>query len=115
MGGGFQLKTFFIICRYRFSSGNSNILAKIVEVQNIISIRNIGKCEGSLYVFSLDCWEIAFEHITDLLWLGSGAQGAVFRGKYKGYEVAVKKVRNYQETEIRHLRRLNHPNIIKFK
>nr|KAG5713709.1 hypothetical protein BaRGS_024336 [Batillaria attramentaria] len=62
-----------------------------------------------------DDWEIPFESITDLQWLGSGAQGAVFLGKLFGEEVAVKKVRDIKETDIRNLRKLNHPNIISFK
>ncbi|XP_043220100.1 mitogen-activated protein kinase kinase kinase 13-A-like [Amphibalanus amphitrite] len=60
-------------------------------------------------------WEVPFEHISDLQWLGSGAQGAVFRGSLRGETVAVKKVREHKETDIRHLRRLNHPNIVQFK
>lgn len=63
----------------------------------------------------VDGWEIAFESIYDLQWLGSGAQGAVFRGQLNNEQVAVKKVRDLKETDIRHLRRLNHPNIIAFK
>lgn len=47
--------------------------------------------------------------------MGSGAQGAVFLGKFHGEEVAVKKVRDIKETEIKHLRKLKHPNIITFK
>ncbi|KAL5006161.1 hypothetical protein ScPMuIL_017319 [Solemya velum] len=62
-----------------------------------------------------DDWEIPFENITDLQWLGSGAQGAVFLGKLCGEDVAVKKVRDVKETDIRNLRRLNHPNIISFR
>lgn len=62
-----------------------------------------------------DEWEIAFESISDLQWLGSGAQGAVFSGKYKNTTVAVKKVRDQKETDIKHLRKLNHPNIVQFK
>ncbi|XP_033728080.1 mitogen-activated protein kinase kinase kinase 13-A-like [Pecten maximus] len=62
-----------------------------------------------------DDWEIPFENITDLQWLGSGAQGAVFLGKLNGEEVAVKKVRDVKETDIKNLRKLNHPNIITFK
>ncbi|XP_012941530.1 mitogen-activated protein kinase kinase kinase 12 [Aplysia californica] len=62
-----------------------------------------------------DDWEIPFESITDLQWLGSGAQGAVFLGKLCNEEVAVKKVRDVKETDIRNLRKLNHPNIISFK
>jgi len=60
-------------------------------------------------------WEIPFEEISDLSWLGSGAQGAVFLGRLNDKQVAVKKVRNASETDILHLRKLSHPNIIKFK
>lgn len=60
-------------------------------------------------------WEIPFEAIKDLEWIGSGAQGAVFSGKLLNEMVAVKKVRDDKETDVRHLRKLNHENIIKFK
>lgn len=60
-------------------------------------------------------WDIPFEHISDLEWLGSGAQGAVFKGKLRGSWVAVKKVRDVKETDIKHLRKLNHQNITQFK
>ncbi|XP_034656483.1 mitogen-activated protein kinase kinase kinase 13-B isoform X1 [Drosophila subobscura] len=60
-------------------------------------------------------WEIPFESITDLEWLGSGAQGAVFSGTLKNEIVAVKKVKELKETDIKHLRKLDHENIIKFK
>lgn len=60
-------------------------------------------------------WEIPFEHISNLEWLGSGAQGTVFSGYLRNEIVAVKKVRDYKETDIRHLRKLDHENIIKFK
>lgn len=60
-------------------------------------------------------WEIPFEHITNLEWLGSGAQGTVFSGYLRNEIVAVKKVRDYKETDIKHLRKLDHENIIKFK
>lgn len=60
-------------------------------------------------------WEIPFESMTDLEWLGSGAQGAVFSAKLKNQIVAVKKVRDVRETDIKQLRKLDHDNIIKFK
>uniref|UniRef100_A0A8C5API1 Mitogen-activated protein kinase kinase kinase n=1 Tax=Gadus morhua TaxID=8049 RepID=A0A8C5API1_GADMO len=62
-----------------------------------------------------ESWEVPFEEISELQWVGSGAQGAVFLGKYHGDDVAVKKVRDIKETEIKHLRKLKHPNIITFK
>jgi mitogen-activated protein kinase kinase kinase 13 len=62
-----------------------------------------------------DDWEILFETISDLQWLGSGAQGAVFRGTLKGELVAVKKVREQKETDIKNLRKLNHQNVVRFK
>ncbi|XP_053907612.1 mitogen-activated protein kinase kinase kinase 12 isoform X4 [Cuculus canorus] len=61
-----------------------------------------------------DPWEVPFEEILDLQWVGSGAQGAVFLGRFHGEEVAVKKVRDLKETDIKHLRKLKHPNIITF-
>jgi len=60
-------------------------------------------------------WQIPFESITELEWLGSGAQGAVFSGRLKNETVAVKKVKELKETDIKHLRKLDHENIIKFK
>jgi len=60
-------------------------------------------------------WEIPFELISDLRWLGSGAQGAVFLGQLNDEPVAVKKVRNASETDILQLKKLSHPNIIRFK
>lgn len=60
-------------------------------------------------------WEIPFEAISDLEFLGSGAQGAVFSGKLRNEIVAVKKVRDVRETDIKNLRKLDHENIIKFK
>lgn len=60
-------------------------------------------------------WEIPFEAISDLEFLGSGAQGTVFSGKLRTEIVAVKKVREVRETDIKHLRKLDHENIIKFK
>ncbi|CDW51891.1 Pkinase Tyr domain containing protein [Trichuris trichiura] len=60
-------------------------------------------------------WEVPFESITDLQWLGAGSQGAVFLGRFNGEQVAVKKVHHISETNIRHLRHLSHSNIIKFR
>lgn len=62
-----------------------------------------------------DGWEIPFDSLRDLQWLGSGAQGAVFLGRLNDELVAVKKVKDKSETDIKHLRKLNHPNIIAFK
>ncbi|KAL3185465.1 hypothetical protein MRX96_005484 [Rhipicephalus microplus] len=62
-----------------------------------------------------DSWEIPFEAIGQLQFVGSGAQGAVFVGQLRDETVAVKKVTSLAETDIRHLRKLNHPNIVAFK
>ncbi|CAL8096371.1 unnamed protein product [Orchesella dallaii] len=79
----------------------------------------IGKATAHDHKFhgnqSIDEWDIPFEHISDLEWLGSGAQGAVFKGKLRGEWVAVKKVKDLKETDIKHLRKLNHANVIQFK
>ncbi|OCT95893.1 mitogen-activated protein kinase kinase kinase 12 L homeolog isoform X1 [Xenopus laevis] len=75
----------------------------------------IGKTYSTEHKQGEDPWEVPFEEIQDLQWVGSGAQGAVFLGKFHGEEVAVKKVRDIKETDIKHLRKLKHPNIITFK
>lgn len=93
----------------------------------------IGRTEFDDLRMRGDDWEIPFEMISgtrndlinrrfnrifcieDLEWLGSGAQGAVFSGKIGTEIVAVKKVKDVRETEIRHLKKLNHENIVKFK
>ncbi|KAL0851738.1 hypothetical protein ABMA28_000055 [Loxostege sticticalis] len=62
-----------------------------------------------------DDWEVPFEAITDMVYLGSGAQGVVFGGNLRGEMVAVKKLRDKSETNIKHLRKLNHENIVRFR
>uniref|UniRef100_A0A3Q3AGR5 Mitogen-activated protein kinase kinase kinase n=1 Tax=Kryptolebias marmoratus TaxID=37003 RepID=A0A3Q3AGR5_KRYMA len=75
----------------------------------------IGKTYSTEYKLQQqDMWEVPFEEISELQWLGSGAQGAVFLGKFRSEEVAIKKVREQKETDIKHLRKLKHPNIISF-
>lgn len=66
-------------------------------------------------MFAAEDWEIPFESISILQMVGSGAQGTVFRGILNNETVAVKKVKDPRETDIRHLRKLNHPNIVQFK
>ncbi|XP_013787510.2 mitogen-activated protein kinase kinase kinase 13-like isoform X3 [Limulus polyphemus] len=91
----------------RLASWLQGLLTCLRPMWNIIgkSVNNENK----------DDWEIPFENIRDLQWLGSGAQGAVFLGRLDNELVAVKKVREKSETDIKHLRRLNHPNIVAFK
>ena len=63
-----------------------------------------------------DKWEIPFADIRELDFIGSGSQGAVFVGEYLGEKVAVKKVKDVTYcAEAKHLRKLRHPNIVKFK
>lgn len=62
-------------------------------------------------------WEIRFEDVEELKWLGSGAHGCVFLGKYKEEQVAVKKLKELKMTlkEERLLRTLKHKNVIGFR
>ncbi len=63
-----------------------------------------------------DPWEIPFADIRELSFIGSGSQGAVFVGEYLKEKVAVKKVMDVAYCqEARHLRKLCHPNVVKFK
>ena len=63
-----------------------------------------------------DTFEVAFADIKELEFIGSGAQGAVFCGEYRGEMVAVKKVKDLAYCdEIRQLRKLSHRNIVQFR
>lgn len=86
-------------------------------VQGLLGcLRPVWKLIGKAHKYeNADDWIIPFEDIRELQWLGSGAQGAVFLGVYGSEQVAVKKVRNVKDTEIKHLRDLNHPNIVQFR
>lgn len=64
---------------------------------------------------SNDDFNIPFEELKDLTFLANGAQGCVFKGTYKNQFVAVKKVKSKEEVNIRHLKRLNHENLVKIK
>ncbi|UJR13381.1 hypothetical protein I4U23_000397 [Adineta vaga] len=61
-------------------------------------------------------WEIPIDHImNDLQLIGRGIEGSVFHGKLNGQDVACKRVKNKEETNIKHLKKLNHVNVIKFR
>ena len=65
-------------------------------------------------ILQQDEWEIEFADISELDFIGSGAQGAVFAGEYLGKKVAVKKVKDPKYCdEAWNLRKLDHPNIVK--
>jgi serine/threonine protein kinase len=72
---------------------------------------SIGK--NALKEKRVDDWEIPFDSVHDLKWISSGAQGVVFCGYLNDRLVAVKKVREKVETEVKHLKKLKHPNIIR--
>ncbi|GBM41178.1 Mitogen-activated protein kinase kinase kinase 12 [Araneus ventricosus] len=71
--------------------------------------------KSSVHELKEDNWEIPFDDIKDLQFLGSGAQGAVFCGCLNGELVAVKKVREKSETDVKHLKKLSHCNVVSFK
>lgn len=64
-----------------------------------------------------DDWEIPYDRIRMCHndFQRSGSQGHVFYGKLSNTPVAVKQVKDVSLTKIRHLRELNHKNVIKFK
>lgn len=91
------------------SSWLGGLLGCLRPMWNVINSRQAEKQAAT------DPWEIPFEAIHDLKWLGSGAQGAVFLGTYREEFVAVKKVNKIGDTDIRHLKKLSHPNLVRFR
>lgn len=64
----------------------------------------------------VDDWDIPIERImNDFQLIGNGNEGTVFRCKLDGHDVACKRVKTLEETNIKHLRKLNHVNIVKFR
>ena len=41
-----------------------------------------------------DEFDIPFDELKDLQWIGNGAQGCVFKGHFRNEEVAIKKVKS---------------------
>lgn len=65
---------------------------------------------------SNDDWEIQIDNIiNDLELIGAGIEGSVFYGKLYGQDIACKRVKTKEETNIKHLKKLNHTNVIKFR
>lgn len=95
---------------YRANQLLSGIFGCLRPVLNMVNIGKNKEMERRS-----DEWEIPFDAIRDLTWLGSGAQGAVFLGRLGNEMVAVKKVKDKSEADIKHLRKLNHPNIVQFR
>ena len=62
-----------------------------------------------------DAWEISIDsRRNNLEQIGSGVEGIVYRGRLNGQVVACKRVNTREQTNIKHLSRLNHINIIRF-
>ncbi|CAF3614917.1 unnamed protein product [Rotaria sp. Silwood1] len=64
---------------------------------------------------SNDDWEISIDNIVNLKFIGGGIEGSVFHGKLNGQDIACKRVKSKEETNIKHLKKLNHINVIKFR
>jgi hypothetical protein len=63
-----------------------------------------------------DDWQIPIDRImNDLVLIGTGMEGSVYLGKLSGQNIACKRVKTEEETNIKHLKKLNHINVIKFR
>ena len=64
----------------------------------------------------VDDWLIPIDSIVnDLVLIGTGIEGSVYLGKLGAQNIACKRVKTEDETNIKHLRKLNHINVIKFR
>lgn len=65
---------------------------------------------------SSDDWEISLDPIANNFELiGAGIEGSVFHGQFNGQDIACKRVKTKDETNIKHLKKLNHENVIRFR
>lgn len=101
-----------IVCKQSsdFDSAPQSTLQSIIN-----KLKDITKTEKHHQID--DDWEIPFEKIRICYsdFQRCGSQGDVFYGKLSNQPVAVKRVKDASLTNIKHLRDLNHENILKFK
>ena len=105
------IKPLFNFWPHRVTHRSTNVLPH--SEREIIT--NIQMQINELNENSIDDFEIPFEELGSFKFIGSGAQGCVFKSTLRGEEVAVKKVKTKEEANIKHLKRLNHQNLVKFK
>lgn len=69
-----------------------------------------------LYNHKLDSddHEVPYDLLTNLVLIGKGAEGEVFKGELNGTTVAVKKVLTIEDTDISHFLSLSHENLVQF-
>lgn len=114
IAGNFNLPQFFYNQNLVATNSDASTSAKSGWLNNVFGClvpiwNTIGKGKAKQNAF-----EIPFDSIRNLEWISSGSQGVVFKGYYKNQLVAVKKVREKSETEIKHLKKLKHKNVINF-
>ncbi|XP_013192803.2 mitogen-activated protein kinase kinase kinase 13-A [Amyelois transitella] len=60
-------------------------------------------------------WEIPYDLLSELEYVGAGAYGKVYSAKLRGEVVAVKIPEDKKETDMIYLRELQHENIVRFR
>ncbi|XP_028035533.1 mitogen-activated protein kinase kinase kinase 12-like [Bombyx mandarina] len=112
--GGFLSKTSTQDLRFHFEDGKKPLFWMVGMMDCFTNIFSLF-ANSEMRPTREEDWEVPFESITDMMYLGSGAQGVVYSGNLRGEMVAVKKLREKEETDIMHLRKLNHDNIVRFR
>lgn len=91
-------------------------LKPILSVVNKISENIKYTKDSSTSSKTTDDWLIPIDSImNDLVLIGTGIEGSVYHGKLGAQNIACKRVKTEEETNIKHLRKLNHINVIKFR
>ena len=91
-------------------------LKPILSVVNKISENIKYTKDSTTSTKTADDWLIPIDSImNDLVLIGTGIEGSVYLGKLGAQNVACKRVKSEEETNIKHLRKLNHINVIKFR
>ena len=92
------------------SSWLNSILSCLAPILNSFKLDRIGKKLDR----EEDEWIVPFNLIRKLEFISSGAEGFVYKGILNRRQIAIKRVKDKRETEIAHLKKLKHNNIIRF-
>lgn len=98
--------------QYDFKGSWINLSGILGCLRPVFSIIGKGGAESKS---TSDEWEVSITNIRDIEYIACGGQATVFSAKLFNSKVAMKRVTDLKDSDLRILKKLNHPNIVKFK